>query len=93
MKLHLAFVISLLSLIACSDKQLSTLYSCDANTLVIKPINDEKAKLTFNHQTHSLNYEKSASGNKYINEDVLFWGKENNTILIVAGKKHQWSIN
>lgn len=32
MKLHLAFVISLLSLIACSDKQLSTLYSCDANT-------------------------------------------------------------
>ncbi|WP_405602888.1 MULTISPECIES: MliC family protein [unclassified Pseudoalteromonas] len=93
MKLHLAFIISLLSLIACSDKQLSTLYSCDANTLIIKPINDEKAKLTFNNQTYSLNYEKSASGNKYINGNILFWSKGDNAMLIIAGKKHQCSIN
>ncbi|MEI8704993.1 MliC family protein [Pseudoalteromonas sp. B62] len=54
--------------------------------LTLSIINDKYAELTFNNKTHLINHEKSASGNKYISENVLFWGKDNHAMLIISGK-------
>jgi len=89
MKMHLVIVINLLSLTACSDQQIRTAYLCDKSTVNLNVINQSNAELTFNNHTYLLNRERSASGNKYINEDVLFWSKGKNAMLIVAGKKYQ----
>ena len=89
MKVYLAIVSGLLSLTACNDPQISTTYLCDKSTVNLNVINQSNAELTFNNHTYLLNRERSASGNKYINEDVLFWGKGNNAMLIIAGKKYQ----
>jgi membrane-bound inhibitor of C-type lysozyme len=93
MKVHLVIVASLLSLTACSDQQISTAYLCNKNTVILNVINNKNAELTFNNDIYLLNHEESASGNKYINENVLFWGKGNNAMLIVAGKKYQCTTN
>ena len=89
MKVYFAILACLLSLTACSDQQISTTYLCDKHTVKLIAINQKNAELTFNNHTYLLNRERSASGNKYINEDVLFWGKGNNAMLIIAGKKYQ----
>ena len=93
MKVHMVIMASILSLTACSDQQISTPYLCNKNTAILNVINNKNAELIFNNDIYLLNQEKSASGNKYINEDVLFWGKGNNAMLIIAGKKYQCTTN
>jgi membrane-bound inhibitor of C-type lysozyme len=89
MKVYLALIAILLSLTACSDLKTSTAYQCDDESVKLNIINNSEAELIFNNKVHVLNHEKSASGNKYINEEVLFWGKGNEAMLIIAGKKRQ----
>lgn len=92
-KINIAIIVSLLSLIACSEQQVNTTYLCGKKKLTLSIINDKYAELTFNNETHLINHEKSASGNKYISENVLFWGKDNHAMLIISGKKQQCIIN
>ncbi|MCQ8891306.1 MliC family protein [Pseudoalteromonas carrageenovora] len=92
MKVHIAIIAGLLSLTACSEQQNSATYNCGKQNAVLNIINGSQAKLVFNKKTHLLSHEESASGNKYINEKVLFWGKGKEAMLIIEGNKLQCNI-
>ncbi|GAA58813.1 hypothetical protein P20652_0670 [Pseudoalteromonas sp. BSi20652] len=89
MKVHLAIIASLLNLAACGELPGTTTYNCEGINTKLNITNNSEAELIFNNKAYTLNHEKSASGNKYISEEVLFWGKENKAMLIIAGKKRQ----
>lgn len=86
MKVHLAIVAALLSLMACNEPQISTTYLCDKSTVNLNIINQNNAELTFNNHTYLLNRKKSALANKYINK---FYFEVKVTMQIIASKKYQ----
>jgi len=83
----------LLALTACSEQAQSDVYSCDNNlTATITSEDDENAKLEYNQQQYQLVRQKSASGVKYTNDDILFWTKGNEAMLIIDGNKHHCNV-
>ncbi|MCQ8879599.1 MliC family protein [Pseudoalteromonas shioyasakiensis] len=84
---------SLLTLAACSEQAKSDVYSCDnQQAATITSTTDENAVLDYNQQQYQLVKQQSASGVKYTNDDVLFWTKGNEAMLIVDGNKHHCEI-
>ncbi len=88
MKATIVLVVYLLCLIGCNDKTTTTHYVCNDNKAVLNILANEKAELTFKNKTYHLTHAKSASGNKYISNKVLFWGKGTEAMLIISGNKH-----
>lgn len=80
---------SLLTLTACSEQATDDVYACDSkkNATIISQ-DDETATLEYEQQKHQLVRQQSGSGVKYSNNDVLFWTKGNEAMLIIAGNKH-----
>jgi membrane-bound inhibitor of C-type lysozyme len=92
MKATLVLMACLLSLIGCSEKTTSTHYVCNNKKAVLSTLKNQEAELTFNNKTYNLSHEESASGNKYINKKVLFWGKGAEAMLIILGKKYHCTL-
>jgi membrane-bound inhibitor of C-type lysozyme len=89
MKSLLIIASYVLGLTACTDPQTKALYLCDQQVATLTTINEHSAILSINNKNYQLTHERHASGNKYISEDVLFWGKSNEAMLIVAGTKYR----
>lgn len=92
MKATIVLVVYLLCLIGCNDKTTTTHYVCNNEKAVLSTLKNQEAELTFNNKTYNLSHEESASGNKYINKEVLFWGKGAEAMLIVLGKKYHCTL-
>jgi len=89
----LLIALGVLSLSACTEPQNSQSYSCDSQlTAVIKSESEETASLTYNQVTYQLTQQSSASGVKYSNDDVLFWTKGNEAMLIIDGNKYHCNL-
>lgn len=84
---------ALLTLAACSEQAKNDVYTCDSQqTATIISQNDESATLEYDQQQHQLVRQQSASGVKYTNNDVLFWTKGNEAMLIIGGNKHHCTV-
>lgn len=82
------FTALLLALTACTEHTNSAVYVCNKQQIAIITSNaDETAELNYHHTTYPLVRQKSASGVKYSNENVLFWTKGNEAMLIINGYK------
>lgn len=86
-------ITSLLAVTACSEQAQSDVYSCDnQQSATITSEDDENAKLEYKQQQYQLVRQQSASGVKYTNNDVLFWTKGNEAMLIIDGNKHHCNV-
>jgi membrane-bound inhibitor of C-type lysozyme len=88
MKALLIIALTVLGLSACNEPTINTRYLCNQKEATLSVINEQTAALTLNNNTYQLSREKSASGNKYINKNVLFWSKDNEAMLIIEGTKY-----
>jgi len=91
MKALVVIFTSMLTLSACNDAPKNSHYVCNDHAVKLAHQGDI-AILTLNGQTYALNKEPSASGVKYINEQVLFWSKADEAMLIVSGKKYHCQL-
>ncbi|WP_372762610.1 MliC family protein [Pseudoalteromonas sp.] len=89
MKLLLVITLATLSVAACNEPQTSTHYVCNQQIATVTTINAHSAWLTFNNKRYKLSHEQNASGDKYINDHVLFWGKANEATLIINGTRYR----
>jgi membrane-bound inhibitor of C-type lysozyme len=76
-------------LTACTEPQTNTLYLCNQQVATLTTINEQSAILSINNKKYQLTHERHASGNKYFSEDVLFWGKSEEAMLLIAGTKYR----
>jgi membrane-bound inhibitor of C-type lysozyme len=90
---HAIVIIALIALTACNKQPVTNNYVCDNATAKLDIISNKQAKLSFYDHDYILNHEVSASGSKYINQEVLFWSKGEQAMLIINGKKYQCSNN
>ncbi|ASM52471.1 MULTISPECIES: MliC family protein [Pseudoalteromonas] len=88
MKALLIIALTVLGLSACNEPTINTRYLCNQKEATLSVINEQTAALTLNNNTYQLSREKSASGNKYINKNVLFWSKDSEAMLIIEGTKY-----
>jgi membrane-bound inhibitor of C-type lysozyme len=78
----------LLVLAGCTEHTKSEVYMCEGLQIAtITSHSDEIAELNYNHIEYQLVRKNSASGVKYSNENVLFWTKGNEAMLIINGHK------
>ena len=92
MKATIVLIACLLSFIGCSKKPTNTHYVCNNKKVVLSTLKNQEATLNFDGNTYNLSHEESASGNKYINKEVLFWGKGAEAMLIILGKKYHCTL-
>lgn len=86
-------ITSLLALAACSKQTQSDAYSCDNKlTATITSEDEESANFEYNQKQYQLVRQQSASGVKYTNDDVLFWTKGKEAMLIIDGNKHHCNV-
>ena len=90
---HAIVIIALIALTACNKQPVTNNYVCDNAPAKLDIIRNEQAKQSFYDHDYILNHEVSASGSKYINQEVLFWSKGEQAMLIINGKKYQCSSN
>ncbi|WP_407070242.1 MliC family protein [Pseudoalteromonas sp. SK18] len=90
---HTTVIIALIVLTACNKQPSINNYICDNAPAKLDIISNKQAKLSFYDHDYMLNHEVSASGSKYINQEVLFWSKGEQAMLIINGKKYQCSSN
>ncbi len=90
---HAIVIIALIALTACNKQPVTNNYVCDNALAKLDIISNKQAKLSFYDHDYILNHEVSASGSKYINQEVLFWSKGEQAMLIINGKKYQCSSN
>ena len=90
---HTTVIIALIVLTACNKQPSINNYICDNAPAKLDIISNKQAKLSFYDHNYILNHEVSASGSKYINQEVLFWSKGEQAMLIINGKKYQCSSN
>ncbi len=90
---HTTVIIALIVLTACNKQPSINNYICDNAPAKLDIISNKQAKLSFYNHDYILNHEVSASGSKYINQEVLFWSKGEQAMLIINGKKYQCSSN
>ncbi|WP_105265660.1 MliC family protein [Pseudoalteromonas sp. T1lg76] len=64
-------------------------YRCDSGAIFSVRFNAERATLTLGQATHTLIGERAASGAKYSNEELTFWGKGDNSILMLNDETWQ----
>ncbi|MBB1292496.1 MAG: membrane-bound inhibitor of C-type lysozyme [Pseudoalteromonas rhizosphaerae] len=89
----LLIALGVISLSACTEQLNSQSFSCDSQLSAVITSNDEEsATLNYNQVNHSLTKQISASGVKYTNEDVLFWTKGNEAMLIIDGNKYHCNL-
>jgi len=82
------FTISLLTISACSEKAHTNVYSCENQEMATIISHDaESATLQYINKDYQLTRQRSASGVKFNSEEVLFWTKENEAVLIIDGDK------
>jgi len=91
MKATIVLVVCLQCL-GCNKKITSTHYTCNNKKVILSTLSNQEAEITFNNKTYNLSHEESASGNKYINKEVLFWGQDTEAILIILGKKYHCTL-
>ncbi len=85
---HTTVIIALIVLTACNKQPSINNYICDNAPAKLDIISNKQAKLSFYDHDYMLNHEVSASGSKYINQEVLFWSKGEQAMLIIKGKKY-----
>ncbi len=85
---HTTVIIALIVLIACNKQPSINNYICNSAPAKLDIISNKQAKLSFYDHDYMLNHEVSASGSKYINQEVLFWSKGEQAMLIIKGKKY-----
>lgn len=90
---HTTVIIALIVLTACNKQPSINNYICNSAPAKLDIISNKQAKLSFYDHDYMLNHEVSASGSKYINQEVLFWSKGEQAMLIINGKKYQCSSN
>ena len=90
---HTTVIIALIVLTACNKQPSINNYICDNAPAKLDIISNKQAKLSFYDHDYMLNHEVSASGSKYINQEVLLWSKGEQAMLIINGKKYQCSSN
>ena len=85
--------LSLITLSACTQDSDNDTFICD-NQLEAKlsSESEEAANLTYNEQDYALVRQRSASGVKYSNDDVLFWSKGSEAMLIIDGNKYHCQL-
>lgn len=89
----LLITLGVISLSACSEQLDNQVFTCDnQQTAIIANNSDEKATLKYDHQQYQLVRQRSASGVKYSSDDVLFWTKEKEAMLIINGNKHHCKL-
>lgn len=82
------FTFSLLTISACSEKAHTNVYSCDNKKMATIISHDaESATLHYINKRYQLTRQRSASGVKLNSEEVLFWTKANEAVLIIDGNK------
>ena len=85
--------LALVTLCACAEQSAPSNYLCDGTlSASIVENNDEEARLTFKDNEFLLNRQVSGSGVKYSADNVLFWSKGDEAMLILKGKKYQCSL-
>ena len=85
---HTTVIIALIVLTACNKQPSINNYICNSAPAKLDIISNKQAKLSFYDHDYMLNHEVSASGSKYINQEVLFWSKGEQAMLIIKGKKY-----
>ena len=90
---HTTVIIALIVLTACNKQPSINNYICDNAPAKLDIISNKQAKLSFYDHDYMLNHEVSASGSKYINQEVLFWSKGEQAMLIIKGKKYHCNTN
>lgn len=89
----LLIALSVLGLSACAEQSQSQTFACDADlTATLTSVDEQNAVLKYNQQEFQLTKQRGASGVKYGNDDVLFWSKGNEAMLIINGNKHTCNL-
>lgn len=68
---HAIVIIALIALTACNKQPVTNNYVCDNVPAKLDIISNKQAKLSFYDHDYILNHEVSASGSKYINQEVF----------------------
>ncbi|TMP85539.1 hypothetical protein CWC05_18065 [Pseudoalteromonas ruthenica] len=72
-----------------SDNSVGVSYRCDSGSVLKVEYNDSTATLTLDGDTYSLSGERSASGSKYTNGEMTFWGKGDEAMLMIGNETWQ----
>ncbi len=83
----------LITLSACTQQENIDTFTCDSKlNATITNQDEESATLDYNKHQYQLIRQRSASGVKYTNENVLFWTKGKEAMLIIDGNKYHCNL-
>ncbi|MBQ4834113.1 MliC family protein [Pseudoalteromonas sp. MMG010] len=88
----LTLLLTLLALIGCEQSSIKQSYLCDGTIKITTLIKNNTLSLIMHNKTYYLTRERSASGEKFTNKQILFWQKGNESMLIKAGNKYHCGL-
>ncbi|WP_105253532.1 MliC family protein [Pseudoalteromonas sp. T1lg75] len=71
------------------ERSVAVNYRCDSGATFSVRFGAESATLTLDQDTYTLHGERAASGAKYSNRELTFWGKGDNSILMINDETWQ----